>query len=351
MKHQKRFFNEILIRYNRYRDKLNRLIAEGKNLRKQDILRRRLKKMHLTLLTLQQAIRMATAGVALAGAFLVLMPQTANAQSFNAALTNPFSLTNIGQFSAPAFADLDADGDKDMISGSKSGSFYYFQNTGSVSGPAFAAKATDPFGLNSTNLPFSTPAFADLDNDGDLDMMVGEYWGNFYYFQNTGTSSSPAFTAKVINPFGLTDIGKNSAPAFADMDADGDLDMMSGDRFGNFYYFQNTGTNSSPAFAAPVLKPFGLTNIGSNSTLAFADLDGDGDLDMMAGMYGGYGGGGFKYLKNTGTSSTPAFASPVINYFGITDIGSNSKPAFADLDNDADLDMMSGAMTGSFYYF
>ncbi|MEI6436360.1 MAG: VCBS repeat-containing protein, partial [Bacteroidota bacterium] len=351
MKHQKRFFNEILIRYNRYRDKLNRLIAEGKNLRKQDILRRRLKKMHLTLLTLQQAIRMATAGVALAGASLALMPQTANAQAFNAAVTNPFSLTNIGQFSAPAFADLDADGDLDMISGSKSGSFYYFQNTGSVSGPAFAAKATNPFGLNSTNTPFSTPAFADLDHDGDLDMMVGEKFGNFYYFQNTGTSSSPAFAAPVQNPFGIQYYDQSATTAFADLDNDGDLDMVSGGLNGNLTYYQNTGTVSSPAFAAPVKNPFGLTDIGNHSAPAFADLDGDGDKDMMVGTYGGYYPGGFFYFKNTGTSLSPAFASPELNYFGLTDIGTSSTPAFADLDNDGNLDMMSGAFSGSFYYF
>jgi hypothetical protein len=348
MKHQRRFFNEILIRYNRYRDKLNRLIADGKNIRKQDILRRRLKKMHLSLLSLQQAIRMATAGVALAGASLILMPQTANAQSFEAKVGNPFSLTVVpGMDYKPAFADLDGDGDLDMVSGSYDGQFYYFQNTGSNVAPAFAAFVTNPFGLTDIGTN-SAPAFADLDGDGDLDMMSGADDGRFYYFKNTGTNLAPAFASVVgPSPFGFGDIGDLSTPAFADLDNDGDLDMISGNYYGEFYYFKNNGTNLVPAFAVKTKFPFGLMDIGSLSSPAFADLDNDGDLDMMTGVSSGY----FRYFKNTGTNLDPAFSSPIENPFGLTDIGSKSSPAFADLDNDGDLDIMAGEATLGFYYF
>ncbi|MBM3264708.1 MAG: VCBS repeat-containing protein, partial [candidate division Zixibacteria bacterium] len=90
----------------------------------------------------------------------------------------------------------------------------------------------------------SAPAFVDLDKDGDLDLLSGEYYGNFHYFENTGSSSAPAFSATQTNPFGLVDVGYSSAPAFGDLDNDGDLDLLSGEYYGNFRYFEN---NSSPS--------------------------------------------------------------------------------------------------------
>ena len=72
--------------------------------------------------------------------------------------------------------------------------------------PAFAAEQKNPFGITIPTLEFTAPEFSDVDGDGDLDMMTGEYDGNFIYYKNTGTKSSPAFAAPATNPFGLTKI-------------------------------------------------------------------------------------------------------------------------------------------------
>jgi AraC-like DNA-binding protein len=66
MRKQKLLFNELLRRFNKYTGKLVRFMAEGKNLRKQDILQRRLQKMHALLLSLQKAIRLAASAAAVA---------------------------------------------------------------------------------------------------------------------------------------------------------------------------------------------------------------------------------------------------------------------------------------------
>ena len=78
---------------------------------------------------------------------------------------------------------------------------------------------------------YSTPTFADIDGDGDLDLVVGENDGNLNYYENTGTASDPIYTARTgtANPWDGIDVGGYSNPTFADIDGDGDLDLVVGE--------------------------------------------------------------------------------------------------------------------------
>ena len=60
---------------------------------------------------------------------------------------------------------------------------------------------------------------------GDLDLVVGEHYGELIYVENTGTSTAPVFVQRTgsANPFDGIDVGSNSAPALADFDGDGTL--------------------------------------------------------------------------------------------------------------------------------
>jgi len=276
--------------------------------------------------------------------------------SFAPAQNNPFGFTDVAYDSSPAFADLDGDGDQDAFVGDLYGYITYFQNTGTASSPSFTA-LPDNFGLTDfgftdnfdfTDIRYSSPAFADLDGDGDQDAFVGNESGNIVYFQNTGTASSPSFT-RLPDNFGLTNVGNYlSSPAFADLDGDGDLDAFVGNDSGNIAYFQNNGTASIPDFAPSENNPFGFTNVGNRNTPAFADLDGDGDQDAFVGNLSG----NIVYFQNTGTASSPSFTRLPDNPFGFTNVGSNnSSPAFADLDNDGDQDAFVGYELGGIAYF
>ena len=91
----------------------------------------------------------------------------------------------------------------------------------------------------------SSPATADLDGDGDLDALIGERFGSTLYFENTGSATSPAFAAPVTNPFGLSAVGSNSTPATADLDGDGDLDAFIGEDYGETFFFENIAVTTS----------------------------------------------------------------------------------------------------------
>jgi len=271
---------------------------------------------------------------------------TATSPAFAPAVTNAFGLTDVGYFNSPVLADLDGDGDFDAFIGDISGNTVYFENSGTASSPAFAPAATNAFGLADVG-SYSAPTFADLDGDGDLDASVGKWYGQTFYFENTGTVTNPALASASANPFSLTDVGYDSTPTLADVDGDGDLDAFIGERNGNTFFFENTGTATSPAFVAASANPFGLASVGTRSTITFADVDGDGDLDAFRGEY--YG--NTQYFENTGTATSPAFAAASANPFGLTDVCRFSAPAFADVDGDGDLDAFIGEYGGSTFYF
>ena len=174
-------------------------------------------------------------------------------------------------------------------SGNTTASCTIFENTGSATAPAFTARtgAANPFnGVDVVGS--STPSFADLDGDGDLDAVVGEADGTPHLFANTTPQQPAADFAEqtgAANPFNTVDVGGFSAPGFADLDGDGDLDAVVGEIDGNLNYFENTGSATAPAFTARTgaANPFDGVDVGYSSTPSFADLDGDGDLDAVVG--------------------------------------------------------------------
>ena len=284
--------------------------------------------------------------------FLNTPPAPVFAEQTGAA--NPLNAVNVGFYSTPSFADLDGDGDLDAAVGAVDGTLRYFENTGSASAPAFTARtgAANPFnGVNVGGL--SAPSFADLDDDGDLDAVVGAVDGTLHYFENTGSATAPAFTERTgaANPFNGVNVGLSSAPSFADLDGDGDLDAVVGSNYGTLHYFENTGSAVAPAFTerTGAANPFDGVNVGFSSAPSFADLDGDGDLDAVVGVVDGT----LHYFENTGTALAPAFTARTgaANPFNGVDVGYTGTPSFADLDGDGDLDAIVGASDGTLHYF
>ena len=266
---------------------------------------------------------------------------------------NPFNGITTEYNSAPTFADLDGDGDQDAMIGNRTyGLLLYYLNTGSALSPAFTLRSGTSNPFNGLDVEyFSTPSLADLDGDGDLDLFSGELYGTIKYFENTGNTTSPAFIQRIgtWNPFPAFSVGWNSTPSFANLDGDGDLDAFIGEFEGVINYIKNSGNATSPALYPSSLNPFTDVVVGNYSAPTFADLDGDGDLDAFTGE----GDGIINYLENTGSATSPAFSlrEGSLNPLNGKDVGSSSTPSFVDVDGDGDLDLFSGELNGTIKYF
>ena len=75
-------------------------------------------------------------------------------------------------------------------------------------------------------------------------MLVGDLNANFQYQENIGTVTSPNFAAAQQNPFGLIQTDGYLFIALADLDDDGDVDVMACEDYGNFQYFEHIGNNT-----------------------------------------------------------------------------------------------------------
>jgi hypothetical protein len=180
-------------------------------------------------------------------------------------------------------ADLDADGDLDLSAGMLSGGGYplaYYENIGSATQPVWQGQHSMYEDLQPGN--WTCPELADLDDDGDVDLVLAVEWGLRAY-RNEGTPQVPfwqrddSLAEGVWLPHGYV------VPALGDLDGDDDLDMILGSQYFDspIACFENMGTAQAPSWIENEDLLIGVPLTVGTWGLDLADLDDDSDCDLL----------------------------------------------------------------------
>ncbi|HAX49604.1 MAG TPA: hypothetical protein DCX92_11530, partial [Bacteroidetes bacterium] len=251
------------------------------------------------------------------------------------------------------FIDIDGDSDLDLFIYDRDTTLNFYRNEGNANVPLFRLNTTRYQNLNIRNW-FK---FADMDGDGDIDLFCGGDSQRVRYYKNIGSITNPAFSLQL---YGIkTDINEYmssesaSVPTIVDIDADGDLDFLTGSSTGEITYFQNIGNAQNFNFKFITSRFANILIVGGAddprhgaSSIMFADIDGDNDRDLF---WGDLFGLSIYYIKNTGTAQNFQFTtidtnSPPPNYYFS---GGFNMPGIYDIDNDGRNDLFIGVLIGS----
>lgn len=230
-------------------------------------------------------------------------------------------------FPATSWEDVDGDGQKDLLASPNVGfnenqafdfraSGWFYKNMGTNQAPDFQFVRTDFLQSDMLDLgENAAPALADLDGDGDMDLLIGYagaqiangYRAGLWQFENKGTPQNPAFVLITTDYLGLTAslALTNVIPAFADVDANGSTDLVLTSNGVAMQVLLNAAPQGSAvrySLATAIRWPTPDRMIpGDLPTVT--DVDRDGIPDLLIGKTDGT----IQYLRNAGTTATPVF--------------------------------------------
>ena len=246
------------------------------------------------------------------------------AQFFSKVITSPLS-TTIGDSRSVNWVDVNGDGFIDCFisNGPRAGqnNMLYINDTNGN----FTAVTDDP--IVNDGMPSDGATFADIDNDGDLDAFVVNWYNkNNLAYINDGTGT---FT-KVVDGIWVNHLGYSETASFGDYNNDGLVDLYVTNSEGNKknFLYKNLGSHMMESIVEGSL----VTDVGSSRNVSWTDIDNDGDPDLFVTNENGEKD---HLYRNDGGGLFTKLTEPLIT----VDQFSTMSGSWGDIDNDGDLDV------------
>lgn len=285
-------------------------------------------------------------------------------------------MIDVGAGAYPVLADYNSDGLQDLFIGNygKYDTSYYdqylilhtvhiggialYKNTGTQSQPEFAWVTGDFAGIAAQQQTGVIPSFGDLDGDGDSDMITGNSNGKLSFYLNVASSGSPMDMSLSTDAYQGIDVGDDSAPALFDLDGDGLLDLVIGEKGGNLNYYHNSGTTSLPVFqlASDSLGKVNVTDYSislSGYSVPTFFSDNQGHVQLLVGSEQGK----IFYYPDidediNGTYKESPDLGTLIGIPGFdANRGYRTSATLSDLNHDNVADLITGNFSGGLEYF
>ena len=313
----------------------------------------------------------------------------------------------------PAITDIDYDGDLDILTFSQSGGFIeYHKNmaielTGACDTVAFeltdscwglfyeglnsyilncpncqCPQITNPNNANSKQIHAGSTLLAiDIDNDNDMDLVLGDVSYNNLNLLINGGDNQNAIMISVDSVFPQNNNNTIAAnmhvyPAtyYLDVTNDGVKDLIvttnsqnNSENFESCWLYENVGQTNNPDFnfVQTNFLQSDMIDLGTSAFPTFYDYNNDSLLDLVVGNYGYHVANNdpissLALFENIGTKSIPKYELVDRDWQGISNVNLNTvlnipalnlSPTFGDLDADGYQDMLLGDADGKLHYF